>query len=139
MPSIFTSVLRGETDGHVVYEDDLVFALLSREAIRLGHTLVVPKVEIDYFIDLPEPHYSALFRAGKLIARALQNVTACRRVGTVIAGWDVPHVHYHLVPMVDYDDLDPHRARLFSAEENADMQHRIRVELARLGDEPGRT
>jgi histidine triad (HIT) family protein len=82
-------------------------------------------VEVDYFIDVPEPYYSAVFKAAKPLAQAIHRATGCKRVGTVVAGWDVPHFHYHLVPMFDYYDLDPKRAKQFSHEESQKIQDRI--------------
>lgn len=91
MTSIFTRIIQGEERSYRVYEDDLVFAFLTRDAIRLGHTLIVPKVEVDYFVEVPEPYYSAVFVAAKPLSKAIHAATGCRRVGTVIPGWDVPH------------------------------------------------
>lgn len=125
MASVFTKLMRGELPSYPVYEDEYVFAFLSLEQHRPGHTLVVPRVEVDYFLDVPEPYYSAVFRAAKKLGRAIHAVTGCQRVGTVIAGWDVPHFHYHLIPMFDYHDLDPRRGRQLSHEENLDLQSRI--------------
>ncbi|MGE0171862.1 MAG: HIT family protein [Oligoflexales bacterium] len=130
--SIFSKMIRGEHPCFKVYEDEHTFAFLTRDAIRHGHTLIVPKIEVDYFIDVPEPYYSAIFKTAKTLARAIHNVTGCKRVGTVIAGWDIPHFHYHLVPMFEYHDLDPRRAKQFSNEENLTMQKKICDELVRL-------
>ncbi len=132
MASVFTAIVDGSSPAFKVYEDELTCAFLSRDAIHLGHTLVVPTVEVDHFIDVPEPHYSAVFRISKVLARAIHSATSCKRVGTVIAGWDVPHFHYHLIPMFGYLDLDPTRARQFTDEENRSMQGRIKEELKLL-------
>ena len=123
--SPFTDMIEGQAPCYRVFEDEYTFAFLSMQAIRLGHTLIVPKVEIDDFTEVPEPYYSAVFRNAKPLARAIHGATGCVRVGTVIAGWDVPHFHYHLVPMFDYYDLDPKRARERSAEESTSMQEKI--------------
>ena len=71
MPSIFTKIMKGEIPSYKVYEDEHVFAFLDIFPVKLGHTLVVPKVEIDYFVDVPEPHYSAVFIAAKKLAPAI--------------------------------------------------------------------
>jgi histidine triad (HIT) family protein len=128
--SVFSKLIRGELPSYSVFEDEHTFAFLSLDAIQLGHTLIVPKVEVDYFVDVPEPYYSAVFRNARPLAQAIHRATKCRRVGAVIAGWDVPHFHYHLVPMFDYSDLDPKRARIRSHEENTTVQARIIAELA---------
>jgi histidine triad (HIT) family protein len=123
--TLFTKIINGEIPCYKIYEDEQVFAFLAKDQINLGHVLVVPKVEIDYFIDVPEPYYSAVFKTAKLISKAIQTATACKRVGTIIAGWDVPHFHYHLVPMFEYHDLDPARAKEYSKEEMEEVQGRI--------------
>ncbi len=102
MASIFTKIIKGEIPSYKVFEDDLTYAFLDINPVEPGHTLIVPKVEIDYFIDVPEPYYSAVFKNAKIISRAIQEATGCKRVGTVILGWDVPHFHYHLIPMHSY-------------------------------------
>jgi len=128
--TLFSQIIRGDVPSFQVYEDDHVFGFLSRDAIRHGHTLLVPKIEIDYFVDVPEPYYSAVFLAARPVAKAIHQVTGCVRVGTVIAGWDIPHFHYHLIPMFDYDDLDPNRATQFSDADNRAMAASIRQALA---------
>lgn len=125
MASVFTKIINGEFSSYKIYEDKETFAFLTRDAIQLGHTLVIPKIEVDYFLEVPEPYYSAVFKNARFIAKAIHEVTGCKRVGTIIAGWDVPHFHYHLVPMFVYDDLDFKKGRVRSPEENADMQQKI--------------
>lgn len=125
MSTIFSRIIAGEIPSYKIYENEYVYAFLDINPINLGHTLVVPKVEVDYFIDLEEPYYGALFQAAKKISRALQNATNCKRVGTIIAGRDVPHVHYHLVPMFAYNDLDPSKGMKRTDEEMKDMQSKI--------------
>jgi histidine triad (HIT) family protein len=129
-PSLFMRILRKEIPSFEVYEDAHVYGFLTQDAIRHGHALLIPKVEVDYFVDVPEPYYSAVFQAAKPVSRAIQQVTGCVRVGTIIAGWDVPHFHYHLVPMFEYEDLDLARARPYSDTENQTMAEAIRNALA---------
>jgi histidine triad (HIT) family protein len=123
--SIFLQIISGKIPSYKIFENDHVFAFLTKDAIQLGHSLIVPKVEIDYFVDVPEPYYSAVYTAAKPLARAIHQATGCKRVGTIVAGWDVPHFHYHLVPMFDYFDLDPKRAKQFSHNENKRIQEKI--------------
>ena len=125
MPSLFTKIINGEIPSYKVYEDDFTFAFLDINPIHPGHTLVVPKTEVDYFIDVPEPYYSAVFKTGKILARAIQDITKCKRVGTVIQGFEVPHFHYHLVPMWDHDDLNFSKGRKLPAQEMKAMQEAI--------------
>ena len=128
-PSLFMRIIRKEIPSFEVYDDANVYGFLAKDALRHGHVLLIPKVEVDYFLDVPEPYYSAVFQAAKPVSRAIQQVTGCVRVGTVIAGWDVPHFHYHLVPMFEYHDLDPNRARQYSDTENRTMAGAIRNAL----------
>ena len=125
MASIFTRIINGEIPSYKVFEDEHTFAFLDINPIEPGHTLVVPKMEIDYFIDVPEPYYSAVFTNAKIISKAIHEVSGCKRVGTIIAGWDVPHFHYHLIPMNDYTDLDFRKAKSANNDEMKDIQNRI--------------
>ena len=130
-PSLFMRIIRKEVPSFEVYDDPHIYGFLARDAIRHGHVLLIPKVEVDYFVDVPEPYYSAVFQAAKPVSRAIKEVTGCVRVGTIIAGWDIPHFHYHLVPMFEYEDLDPAKARQHSDAENRTMADAIRNELLR--------
>jgi histidine triad (HIT) family protein len=135
MATLFSKMISGQIPSFKVYEDEWTFAFLTKDAIHLGHTLIVPKIEVDYFIDVPEPYYLKVFENARNISLAIQNVTNCKRVGTIIAGWDIPHFHYHLIPMFDYFDLDPKRAKERSLEENQQMQLLLKKELERLTSE----
>ncbi|MFL5814370.1 MAG: DUF952 domain-containing protein [Bdellovibrionia bacterium] len=123
--SIFSKIMRGELPSYKVHEDEWTYSLLTREPIQLGHTLVVPKLEVNHFADVPEPVYSAVFRNAKLLSKAIQKATGCGRVGMVIAGWEVPHVHVHLIPTQDLSDFNFHKAKLRTPEENAKVQAAI--------------
>ncbi|MFN8672281.1 MAG: HIT family protein [Candidatus Sericytochromatia bacterium] len=125
MASIFTKIINGEIPCYKVYEDEHTFAFLDINPINLGHTLVIPKIEIDYFLDVPEPYYSAVFKNSKMIAQAIHKATDCKRVGSIIAGWDVPHFHYHLVPMFEYGDLDFKKGKSRSQEEMKEIHAKI--------------
>lgn len=129
MASIFTKIICGEIPSFKIYEDEHSFAFLDINPMQLGHTLIVPKVEVDHFLDLPEPHYSALFRAAKTVSRAIQDATKCKRIGTMILGWDVPHVHVHLVPMWKMGDMDLRLAHKRSPEEMKTTQEKIVAKL----------
>jgi histidine triad (HIT) family protein len=96
--SIFTKIIKGEIPTYKVYEDDKTIAFLTIQPVREGHTLVVPKVQIDQYIDLPDEDYDALWRTVKKVAAHIRNITGKERVGVVIKGIDVPHAHVHLIP-----------------------------------------
>ena len=98
MASIFTKIIKGEIPCHKIYEDEKTIAFLTIGPVREGHTLVVPKVQVDQYIDLPNEDYDALWKTVKLVAKRIRLVTEKERVGVVIKGVDVPHVHVHLIP-----------------------------------------
>ena len=129
MASVFTRIIKGELPSYRLYEDEHVVAFLARDAIKPGHTLVVPKIEVDNFVDVPEPYYSAVFRAAKPLAKAIQAATGCARVGTMIVGFEVPHFHYHLVPIEGLHDLEASRAKVLPHEEFVLWQRRIKKAL----------
>lgn len=96
--SIFTKIINGEIPCHKVYEDDKTIAFLTIGPVREGHTLVVPKVQIDQYIDLSDEDYDALWKTVKKVAKRIRQITGKERVGVVIKGIDVPHAHVHLIP-----------------------------------------
>lgn len=96
--SIFTKIIRGDIPSHKIYEDKKTIAFLTIAPSQPGHTLVVPKTQVDQYIDLSDEDYEALWRTVKKVAKRLRNVMKTERVGVVIKGIDVPHAHVHLVP-----------------------------------------
>ncbi|HEU5122116.1 MAG TPA: HIT domain-containing protein [Candidatus Saccharimonadales bacterium] len=96
--SIFTKIIKGDIPAHKIYEDEKTIAFLTIQPVREGHTLVVPKIQVDQYIDLPDEDYDALWRTVKKIAARIREVTGKERVGVVIKGIDVPHAHVHLIP-----------------------------------------
>lgn len=103
--TIFTKIINQEIPSYKIFENDLVYAFLSREQINLGHTLIVPKIEVDYFVDVPEPYYSEVFRLAKIISTAIKVSTGCSRVGLEVLGFEVPHFHLHLIPLESISDI----------------------------------
>jgi histidine triad (HIT) family protein len=99
--TIFSQIISGDIPSYKVFENELVFAFLDINPIQTGHTLIVPKIEIDYFVDVPEHYYLEVFRVAKIITQALHLSLPIARVATKIEGWEVPHFHYHLVPVRD--------------------------------------
>lgn len=112
MPGLFTRIIAGELPCYKIYEDEHVFAFLARDQIQPGHTLVVPKVEVDHFLDVDEPHYSAVFRAAKPVGRAILEHTGRGRIAALILGMEVPHFHLHLVPIDHEGDAGFRHARV---------------------------
>jgi len=105
--SIFTKIIRGEIPAHKVYEDDKVFAILDVNPLSDGHVLVIPKLQVDKFYDLPDEDYAALMSAVKKLAAHMAQVLGVR-IGLVVEGAEVPHAHVHLVPLYDSDVLKLH-------------------------------
>lgn len=106
--TIFTKIIKGEIPCHKIYEDELTFAFLDIHPIQPGHTLVVPKAEVEYAWDLPEEVYQALMATSKRIALHLRSKLAVPRVGMQIEGLDVPHVHIKLIPFSTHEEFFNH-------------------------------
>jgi histidine triad (HIT) family protein len=110
MPTIFTRIIDGDLPGTFVWRDDVCLAFMSIAPIRTGHTLVVPRAEVDHWIDL-EPDVNAhLMRVAQAIAQAQQAAFSPERIGLIIAGLEVPHTHLHVIPIESEADLDFARA-----------------------------
>lgn len=125
MSSVFTRIIAGELPCYKIYEDEYTIAFLSISPYTHGHTLVVPKLEIDNIVDLPEPHHTALFDTAKKIAPAIQAATDCLRVSYMIVGLEVAHVHLHLVPTNSIDDLQKESEHTETPEQMSAIQQKI--------------
>ncbi len=106
MATIFTMIIEGEIPGTFVWRDEKCVAFMSINPLRTGHVLVVPKQEVDHWIDCPADLRDHLFDVAQTIASAVQQVWSPARVGLMIAGLEVPHLHLHLVPIDGVHDLD---------------------------------
>ena len=106
MASIFTRIINGDIPGHFVYKDDRCVAFLSIEPLAPGHTLVVPIAEVDHWIDLDAELASHLMLVSQRVAKAIDAVYQPKKVGLMIAGLEVPHVHLHVTQMNSVTDLD---------------------------------
>jgi histidine triad (HIT) family protein len=129
MPSIFTRIVNREIPAHVLREDDDYLAFLDVRPIRAGHSLVIPKREIDDLFDLPDPLLSGLFLFARPVAKAIQATTGAQRVGVAVVGIEVPHAHIHLVPIDNISDLDFRNAQPADDAELAETAERIRSAL----------
>ncbi len=125
MHGIFMKIIQGEIPCFKLWEDELTFAFLDIRPVHLGHSLVIPKKEVDHFLDVEEPYYSAVFQTAKKIAPAIQKATQCKRIGTSIVGFEVPHFHYHLIPLWSLKDMDFTKACEREKELMEDMQRKI--------------
>jgi histidine triad (HIT) family protein len=104
--SIFTKIIKGEVPANKLYEDDNNIAFLTIQPIQPGHTLVVPKKQIDQLWDLPERDYQSLMAVSKKIANMLKQVTGKKRVGVKVEGFEVAHAHVHLIPMDSVEEYN---------------------------------
>lgn len=125
MASLFTKIMRGELPCYKIHEDEHTFSFLALDQVNLGHTLVVPRVEVDSFLEVPEPYYSAVFRNAQVIGRAIRVASGAPRVGTIIAGFEVHHFHYHLIPAWGIPDLNFARAQRRTPGEMEQIQKKI--------------
>ncbi len=117
MASIFTRIIRGEIPCYKVAEDDKYFAFLDINPLAKGHTLVIPKTEVDYLFDLDDETLSGLTLFAKRIAQKIKDYTHCKKVAMVVLGLEVPHAHIHLIPMNSEADVDFRREKLKLSEE----------------------
>ena len=112
MQGLFMRIVKGEIPAHKVLENDLVLAFLDIFPLVPGHTLVIPKVEVDSIYDLDEDHYQALWEMTRYIAPAIKKAFPCLKVGIAVIGLEVPHAHIHLVPLQNVADLNFARPKL---------------------------
>ena len=129
--SIFTKIIHREIPGHIVAETDQAIAFLDIRPLMKGHTLVVPKQEVDYYFDLEEDLYDELNRFARQVAIGLKQAIPCERIATAVIGLEVPHAHIHLIPINTMDDANFSRPKLqLPDDEMAQIAERIRAELA---------
>lgn len=118
MTGIFARIASGEIPSFKIAEDDRFFAFLDINPLAKGHTLVIPKQEIDYLFDLDKDEYRDLWVFAMKVAKAVKEVVPCIKVGVAVIGLEVPHAHIHLVPMNSMDDINFSRPKLtFPADE----------------------
>lgn len=106
MTTIFTRIINREIPGTFVHEDDLCVAFMSINPLADGHVLVIPRAEVDHWVDMPAGLAAHVFAVSHRISRALQKAFPCERVGMIIAGYEVNHCHVHLVPTENMSQLD---------------------------------
>ena len=113
MPTIFTKIINGEIPCYKIAEDDSFFAFLDINPNAVGHTLCVPKKEVDKLLDLDEETYQGLMAFSRRVGKAIETVIPCERVGMMVIGLEVPHVHVHLIPL---DSM-----------QNANFKHKVKL------------
>jgi histidine triad (HIT) family protein len=122
MASIFTRIINGEIPCYKVAESDSCFAFLDINPLSKGHTLVVPKTEVDYIFDVEDELYLELMAFAKRVAKAVEKVVPCERMGVTVIGLEVPHAHVHLIPINALNDMNFAKPKLqLSKEEFAEL------------------
>lgn len=130
MASIFTRIVQGEIPAYKIFEDDKFLVFLDAFPLAKGHTLVIPKEEIDYLFDLPDDLYVQMQLLSKRVAIALKKAVPCQRIGVAVLGLEVPHAHIHLVPMNTEADINFKNPKLtFSQEEFVAIAEAVKAEL----------
>jgi len=129
MASIFSKIVSGEIPSHKVAENDEFLAFLDAFPIAKGHTLVIPKKEVDYIFDLDDEAYSRLFLFAKSIVPALEKTVPCVRIGVSVIGLEVPHVHIHLLPLNSMKDADFSKKIKITQDELAELAKEIRLNV----------
>lgn len=112
MSSIFSKIAAGDIPSYKVAEDDKFYAFLDINPLTEGHTLVIPKKEIDYIFDIEGEEFSSLFAFARKVALGIKEAIPCKRVGVAVLGMEVPHAHIHLVPLNHESDLDFRKTKL---------------------------
>ena len=120
--SVFTKIINGELPSFKIHEDDLTISILTIEPIALGHTLVITKQEINSWLDVPAEIYTRVHLNSQKIGHAIKKATGCPRVGQIVAGFEVPHYHLHLIPAWSIPDLNFARAQKRSQDEMLKIQ-----------------
>jgi len=129
MASIFSKIVNGEIPSHKIAENDEFLAFLDAFPITYGHTLVIPKKEIDYIFDLDTELYASLFVFAKSVVPAIEKVVPCLRVGLSVIGLEVPHAHVHLLPLNSMKDADFSKKIKVTQDELASLAEKIRSNI----------
>lgn len=133
MSTIFSKIISGEIPCYKVAETEQYLAFLDVRPLTAGHTLVIPKIEVDYIFDMEDELFAGLHLFAKIVAKGVRAAVPCKRVGVAVIGLEVPHAHIHLVPMNEIGDLNFEKERVqITPDEFAAIAERIRKELSRL-------
>jgi histidine triad (HIT) family protein len=129
MPSIFSRIVAGDIPAHKIAETDDFLAFLDVMPTAVGHTLVIPKKEVDYLFSLDDELYTGLMAFAKRIAPAIEKAVPCRRVGVAVIGLEVPHAHVHLIPLNSLNDMNFNKKLSPTQEELAEVATKIRAAM----------
>ena len=125
--SIFTKIIKGDIPSYKIYEDDRVIAILTDRPLFEGHTLVIPKKQVDHLWDLDDADYQYLLTTTKKIAQHIREILNPPRVGMVVEGFGVPHAHIHLIPIYHSNDLEHHPELKPSSAEFETMANKLKM------------
>ena len=135
---IFSKIAAGEIPSYKCAENDEFYAFLDINPVAKGHTLIIPRREVDYIFDMDDDEIGRFQQFAKQVATALKAVCPCRKVAQVVLGLEVPHAHIHLIPMNTEGDVDFRKPKLdVSAEEQADIAAKILTEFTRISRRNG--
>ncbi|WP_445717046.1 HIT family protein [Flavobacterium sp.] len=129
MASIFTKIVNGEIPCYKIAEDENYLAFLDVNPNAKGHTLCIPKKEINKIFDMEEELYLGLMKFSRKVAKALEKSVECKRIGFAVVGLEVPHVHVHLIPLQDMDDMRFQRKTTLLPEEFQELASQITMNL----------
>ena len=129
MASIFTKIVNGEIPAYKVAEDEKFLAFLDISPVTKGHTLVIPKTEIDYLFDLDDSLYTGLHLFAKKVACGIKKAVNCKKVGMLVLGLDVPHAHIHLIPMHKESDVNFSNTLKLDKKEFEEIQNKISLAI----------
>ncbi len=129
MSSIFTKIINNELPSYKIHEDELTISILALDQVSPGHVIVIPKQEVNHWFDVPADAYTRVGLNAQKIAKAIQKFSGCPRVGTIVAGFEVPHYHLHLIPAWSIPDIDFKRAKRLSDDEMKKISDAIKAYL----------
>ena len=133
MPTLFTRIIQGEIPGTFVWRDDHCVAFLSINPLAPGHTLVVPIEELDHWIDAPRELNARLFAVAQIIGQAQQRAFDCERVGVIVAGYEIPHLHLHVIPTSSMSQLNFANAGNATPAQLDEAAELLRIQLRTAG------
>ena len=133
MASIFTKIVNGEIPSYKIAETDKYYAFLDINPLAKGHTLVIPKKETDYILDIEDAELAGLFTFAKKVGLAIEQVVECKRIGITVIGLEVPHAHVHLIPINSLYDMDFKQPKLsFKHDEFQELASQIQAAFSCL-------